>query len=144
MDRSTSVLIVDDDAITSETFAHSLRLHGFDTHTAANGDEALRVASSRPLDAIITDLHMPATDGLGFLRRLREQPALEAVPVALVTADVFLNEADEATIRSLGATIRYKPLWIEDVLELTLQLCGEPRRHPDPPHGRQQRVPELP
>jgi CheY-like chemotaxis protein len=123
-----SVLIVDDDDITAETFARSLRLHGFDVRTAANGEEALTVADSHTPDAIITDLHMPLRDGLGFLRQLRERPELRRVPVALLTGDVFLSDATEAGLRACGATIRFKPFWIEDLLELTERLLHDTLR----------------
>ena len=68
---------------------------------------------------------MPLVDGLVFLRRLRELAAHRHTPVAIVTGDYFLNEPILAEMRSLGATVRYKPLWMDDLSALVQSLLAQ-------------------
>jgi CheY-like chemotaxis protein len=66
---------------------------------------------------------MPLVDGLGFLRRLRaaEGPR-RRTPVAVVTGDYFLDEQLSAELRQLGAELKFKPLWLEDLVGLAHTL----------------------
>jgi CheY-like chemotaxis protein len=67
-------------------------------------------------------LRMPLIDGLGFLRRLRAGDGHRHTPVAIVTGDYFLDDTVATQLRELGATVRFKPLWLEDLVSLTRRL----------------------
>ena len=67
-------------------------------------------------------MRMPITSGLQFLRLIRSRPALHETPVAIVTGDYFLSDAIQQELRALGASIRYKPLWLEDLIVLAKHL----------------------
>jgi DNA-binding response OmpR family regulator len=99
-----------------------LRLEGFTVRTAFNAETGLLEAQSSHPDAIILDLRMPTIDGLGFLRRLRHQDEHRSTPVAIVTGDIFLNRDVTAELKRLGAQIRYKPLWLDDLVGLAKSL----------------------
>ncbi|PYR48090.1 MAG: hypothetical protein DMF95_14905 [Acidobacteria bacterium] len=116
------ILIVDDDEGVTQTFARMLRLEGYQVRTAVNAEKGLQEADlSRP-DAIILDLRMPLVDGLGFLRRLRARDAQRSTPVAIVTGDYFLEDSVSTELRELGAQLRFKPLWLEDLVGLARNL----------------------
>lgn len=116
------ILVVDDDAGVTSTFARMLRLEGFDVRTALNGEMGLREAfQSRP-DAIILDLRMPLVDGLRFLQRLRADHEQRDVPVAIVTGDYFLDDEVTDELRQLGAEVKFKPLWLDDLVDLARNL----------------------
>jgi DNA-binding response OmpR family regulator len=119
---TATILIVDDDEGVTQTFARMLRLEGFRVRTAGNAEIGLREAEESHPDAIILDLRMPLVDGLGFLRRLRESEHEKATPVAIVTGDYFLEDAVSAELRELGAELRFKPLWLEDLVGLARNL----------------------
>ena len=122
-DRTTStILIVDDDEGVTQTFARMLRLEGYRVHTAINAESGLVEAAHCQPDAIILDLRMPLVDGLAFLRRLRHNAEQRTTPVAIVTGDYFLDEAVSAELRELGAELRFKPLWLEDLVGLARDL----------------------
>jgi len=122
-ERSMStILIVDDDEGVTQTFARMLRLEGFKVRTALNAQTGLREAEEYHPDAIILDLRMPLIDGLGFLRRLREGAGNQQTPVAIVTGDYFLDDAVSNELRELGAELRFKPLWLEDLVGLARNL----------------------
>jgi DNA-binding response OmpR family regulator len=120
--QTSTILIVDDNEGVTETFARLLRLEGFDVYTAMTAEIGLREARSVQPDAIILDLRMPLVDGIGFLRRLRAQDDQRETPVAIVTGDYFLDDSVSAEIRRLGAELKFKPLWQEDLVGLARTL----------------------
>jgi two-component system response regulator PrrA len=119
---ASRILVVDDDEGVTSTFARMLRLEGFDVRTALNGEMALREASQSRPDAIILDLRMPLVDGLRFLQRLRADNEQRDVPVAIVTGDYFLDDEVTDELRQLGAEVRFKPLWLDDLVGLARNL----------------------
>jgi two-component system, chemotaxis family, CheB/CheR fusion protein len=119
-----TILIVDDDRSVADTFARMLRLEGFAVETALSAAMALDMASASRPDAIFLDMRMPAATGLEFLRRLRTIPGLTHIPVAIVTGDYFLTDPDKLEFRKLGAEIRYKPLFYEDLIPLARTLVN--------------------
>ena len=122
-DRSTAkILIVDDDEGVTQTFARMLRLEGYQVRTAVSAEKGLQEAEQSHPDAIILDLRMPLVDGLGFLRRLRSRDEHSSTPVAIVTGDYFLDDAVSNELRELGAELRFKPLWLEDLVGLARNL----------------------
>ncbi len=121
-ETASKILIVDDDEGVTQTFARMLRLEGYQVRTAVNAETGLREAEDCHPDAIILDLRMPLVDGLGFLRRLREHDEQRLVPVAIVTGDYFLDDAVSSELRELGAELRFKPLWLEDLVGLARNL----------------------
>jgi DNA-binding response OmpR family regulator len=122
-ERNTSkILIVDDDEGVTQTFARMLRLEGYQVRTAVSAEKGLIEAEQSRPDAIILDLRMPLVDGLGFLRRLRARDDQRKTPVAIVTGDYFLDDSVSTELRELGAELRFKPLWLEDLLGLARNL----------------------
>ena len=118
----SSILIVDDDRSVADTFARILKLEGFAVATAFNADEGLALVQDTTPDAIILDMRMPITNGLQFLKMVRARPHLVATPVAIVTGDYFLPDPSQLELKQLGAEIRFKPLWLEDLIALARSL----------------------
>ena len=119
---ASKILIVDDDEGVTQTFARMLRLEGYQVRTAVTAEKGLQEADSSHPDAIILDLRMPMVDGLGFLRRLRSRNEHSSTPVAIVTGDYFLDDAASTELHELGAELRFKPLWLEDLVGLARNL----------------------
>jgi DNA-binding response OmpR family regulator len=92
------VLVVDDEANIREVIGQYLALDGFKVLLAADGDEALRLAASEPVDLVLLDLMLPGIDGWEVCQRLR---ARSAVPIVMLTARG--EEADMLAGFGLGA-----------------------------------------
>ena len=118
------VLIIDDDEAVTQTFAGILRLEGHEVRTALDAESGLRQADTLHPDAIIVDLRMPLINGLGFLYRLRSRERGKNTPVAIVTADYTLDESIPRELAELGAQLHFKPLWLEDVVDLAHSLLS--------------------
>jgi DNA-binding response OmpR family regulator len=119
-----TILIVDDDRSVADTFARMLKLEGFSVVTALSAEAGLELADNVHPSAIILDMRMPITNGLQFLRTVRARPHLVDIPVAIVTGDYFLAEPIQLELKALGASIRFKPLWLEDLIALARTLVS--------------------
>jgi DNA-binding response OmpR family regulator len=119
-----TILIVDDDRSVADTFARMLKLEGFSVATALNAEAGLELADNVRPHAIILDMRMPITNGLQFLRTLRTKPHLVDVPVAIVTGDYFLPDPIQNELKALGASLRFKPLWLEDLIALAKTMVA--------------------
>ena len=117
------ILIVDDDRSVADTFSRLLTLEGFEVATALDPGLGLELADTIAPSAIILDLRMPLISGLQFLRAIRARPHLAQTPVAIVTGDYFLSDALQEEVASLGATLRFKPMWVEDLVALARTLA---------------------
>jgi len=120
--RLGSILIIDDDESVVHSFARILTLEGYKVITAMNGSSGLKEAEAVRPDAIILDLRMPIVGGLVFLRRLRANALQRETPVAIVTGDFFLDDRVSAELQNLGAALKFKPLWLEDLVGLARTL----------------------
>jgi EAL domain-containing protein (putative c-di-GMP-specific phosphodiesterase class I) len=91
-DVSELVLLIEDDFSVRKMHARVLTRAGFRIEAAAGGAEALgMVERGLRVGAIVTDLHMPGLDGLGFMRAVRRHDL--DVPVIVVTGYPSLDSA---------------------------------------------------
>jgi response regulator RpfG family c-di-GMP phosphodiesterase len=75
------VLVVDDEAPIREVISEYLTGEGYETHTAADGLDAVSVMERREFDLVITDLSMPRMDGFGLIKKARDLQPLTTVIV---------------------------------------------------------------
>ncbi|HVG55349.1 MAG TPA: response regulator [Vicinamibacterales bacterium] len=127
-DSSTAprVLIVDDDPATADSFSRTLRLEGYEVWAALSAEEGLSLAQTHHPNVIVLDLRMPLTSGLQLLRAIRAIPGLASTPVAIVTGDYGLEDEMRDEIKALGAELRFKPIWIEELVTLARELLRVP------------------
>ena len=135
MNTPARILIVDDDETVLQTFAKALSLEGYDVRVAADPLLGLRQVEETAPDAILLDLRMPFVNGVGFLYRLRAQPAHRDTPVAIITGDSCIDDPAMTELLGLNAEVRFKPMWIDEVVTLTRELLAKPRAHD---HARSQ------
>jgi two-component system chemotaxis sensor kinase CheA len=76
-----TVLLVDDKAFFRDMLGPVLRAAGYRVKTAANADQALKLLTEIPVDALVTDLEMPGRSGLQLIEDMRRQPALRHLTV---------------------------------------------------------------
>jgi two-component system, chemotaxis family, chemotaxis protein CheY len=124
--KKLRVLIVDDSSVMRKIVERSLRQAGLeleDVREASNGAEGLAEVQSSTFDLILSDINMPAMDGLEFLRGLANLPSAKGVPVVMITTEG--SEARVVEALSIGAKgyIR-KPFTPEQVKERLGPLLG--------------------
>jgi two-component system response regulator len=105
------VLLVEDDSDDVELTRWSLGQIGIDQiEVAMDGAQAMDLLRNRPLPGLVLlDLRLPLVDGLEVLARLRSDPELKAIPVAVLTSSE--NPLDRTACLALGvAAYLSKPL----------------------------------
>ena len=132
MTLQSRVLVIDDDEALRSVFARALTREGYSVQVAATAEEALnQVAQERP-DAILLDLKMPMINGVGFLYRLRENPANRDIPVALITGEHALDDATANDLLALSARVWHKPLSLDDLRGVARTLLARERSETTP------------
>jgi CheY-like chemotaxis protein len=96
-----TVLVVDDLHVARDMMARLLRLDGYETLTAEDGEAALAAVEAGHPDLMLLDLTMPDMDGLDVLRRLRADRRNAGMPVVMFSAVADPRLVAEA--RRLGA-----------------------------------------
>ena len=108
-----AVLIVDDEYGLAEMAAELLSLQGHSVATAINGKLALEAIGERRPDVIIVDLMMPIMAGDELVRRLKQDPALCAIPIIMMSAAGL--EAVDADLHPVIAGFLSKPFTFDEV-----------------------------
>jgi CheY-like chemotaxis protein len=88
------VLIADDKQSNRELLRAILENANYTVVEAADGEEALLLASESNPHLVILDIHMPKRDGFGVITELRKDPMLQGVPIMALTASASFNEKD--------------------------------------------------
>jgi two-component system CheB/CheR fusion protein len=119
-----TILIVEDDTGTVETFKQILEKNGYRVRVALDAEAGLLALEHATPSAIILDLHLPTANGVEFLRQLRMARPRIRIPVAMVTGDYFLEDSDAEELRRLNIQVYFKPLWEDDLLVLVGDLLA--------------------
>lgn len=83
------VLLCDDEIHILRAAEFKFKRAGYDVQVAGDGEEAWEMIQAGRPDLLITDFQMPRLDGLGLIRRVRENPATRDLPVLMLTAKGF-------------------------------------------------------
>jgi two-component system, cell cycle response regulator DivK len=117
------ILVVDDAADNVAMLSLALQQQGYKVVTAANGEDAISVATQTNPNLILMDINLPTLDGLGATRRIRENEALRDVPVIAVTA--FSTEGFQRAAYDAGISgYLTKPIDLDRMNQLIARLLS--------------------
>ena len=125
MSETTRVLVVDNDA--DSLLLLRLILGSppeYEAVFCSGPAQALALAHRRRFDVLVTDLHMPAMDGLELAARLRESDP--TLPVLLITAHASVDAAVRA-VRGSVTDFLTKPL-LADAVRDSIDAAAAVRR----------------
>jgi DNA-binding response OmpR family regulator len=111
--------VADDDPLLLSLLEHKLQAAGYNVHAVNDGAEALDAAEAQRPALIILDAMMPVIDGFEALRRLKDDPALRATPVVMLTA--LKQEEHVVGALKLGAADFLPKPFIPDELVARIQ-----------------------
>jgi DNA-binding NtrC family response regulator len=122
MDRTGSILVVEDDAAMRELLSEELIDAGFAVQSAGSAAGGLEIARSARFDLVVTDLRMPEMDGFDLIRGVMALP--EPPHIIMITAFGSIETAIRAV--KLGAyDYITKPFEIEELLLVADKALGE-------------------
>ncbi|MGE8657298.1 MAG: response regulator [Achromobacter sp.] len=121
---AATILVADDSATMRMIVQATLTGAGWKVLTAGNGQEALEVAKSHPVDLVVSDWNMPVMGGLQLIQGLREQEQYLDVPVLVLTTEDDVDSKMAA--RDLGVCgWLSKPVDPDVLVELASELLNE-------------------
>jgi PAS domain S-box-containing protein len=115
------ILVVDDDAGSRTALDALLRVDGFETSHAADGEAALAVATRELPDLVLTDLQMPLMDGVELCQRLHELD--RDLPVVIMTAHTDMQSVIDS-LRAGAEDYLIKPVLADAVLWCVKRALG--------------------
>jgi two-component system response regulator ResD len=95
-----TVLVVDDEPTILDVVGRYMERAGYETHRAADGPEALRLAARHRPDLVVLDLMLPGIDGIEVMRQLHEEPG---PPIAVIMLTARGEESDRLVGLRRGA-----------------------------------------
>ena len=115
------VLVVDDLEMNRRVLAAGCRrLGAVRTEAASSSEEALSKLRHETFDLVLTDMKMPGMDGGDFIRAVRSELGLTALPVFIVTADIEARNY----YKQLGADgVLLKPVVLSRLAETLSSAC---------------------
>lgn len=122
--QKPNILIVDDDQDILKLISIRLGAAGYNTTTANNGAEAMAIISLQRPDLVLSDLRMPAMDGMALLEAVHS--AHPTLPVIILTAHGSIPDAVRATQRGVFGFLT-KPFDSQELLHqvsAALRLSG--------------------
>ena len=126
MESRANILVVDDDADIRLGLSIRLKMAGYQTCQACDGDDAVNMAFALQPDAVLMDVRMPRKNGLMALAEMRMRPQTNHIPVVMISASL----PDEKSALNAGAYIFLRKPYAGHLLlsALISALASAPRR----------------
>ena len=122
MTMPKKILVIEDDEVARELMRTVLERNGYEVSVAENGVEGYDTAVFLRPDLIVTDIRMPGADGIHVVRRVRDTPSLERIPILVTTA---FGDGNATFSLQQGATAyEPKPLDPQSFLATINRLLG--------------------
>lgn len=127
MDNRKKILIVEDEDDTRWLIKASLESAGYNVTDASNGQEALKIALTKPLDLIISDVIMPVMDGFKLNKELKKNKKTADIPFLVQTARGKMEDS----FRAIGVDdFIAKPFGPQDLIAKVSALLDRPPIQP--------------
>ncbi|MFT5313285.1 MAG: two-component system sensor histidine kinase/response regulator [Paraglaciecola sp.] len=118
--HALNILVVEDEPINAEVLLSMLNKMGHYTLHAANGDQAVTLATTEDIDLILMDINLPDFSGIEASHKILKEHKIK-VPIIAITANVYLH--DKLSIKQAG--MRYhltKPVQFNELKDVVATL----------------------
>ncbi len=116
--ENPSLLITDDDSAFRHTLQEVLESLGFHTILAEDGEQAVRIVSTKVVHLVLLDMHMPKLTGLETLRQVKQVKAL--LPCILMSANLDEMIVEQAR-RDHAFSVLPKPVTLRQITGIVRQ-----------------------
>lgn len=124
-EETLDIIVVDDDPAIGELSRDLLNNAGYKVRLVASAEELLAIVGTCRPRALVLDMMMPGMDGMELLRKIRSDPGMKGVKIALVTAKAFPIERERAY--QFGADLFIgKPYDVANYVNSVSALLGTP------------------
>ncbi|MEX2185275.1 MAG: response regulator [Pirellulales bacterium] len=119
-----SVLLCDDDVHILRAAEIKFSRAGFEVRAATDGLDAWREIERRCPDLVITDCQMPRMSGIELVDRIRVTPAVQHLPVIMLTAKGFELSHETLLEQSGVAAVVCKPFSPRELLRMAEEVLS--------------------
>ncbi len=116
------ILVVDDQPVMRDILEQFLRAGGHFVSTAAGSDEGLAKARSLPVDLVVLDLDMAASDGFRLAARLKDERG--SLPVLFISARHKPHDLGKIGLKDAGGFLGV-PFSLAEVRVTVARLLGD-------------------
>jgi two-component system, chemotaxis family, chemotaxis protein CheY len=112
-----SILIVDDSETVRAVLMKTLRLAEVpitEVHQANQGVQALEVLRTHRIDLVLADINMPVMNGLELVAAMKNDPALLAIPVIIISTEGSQTRIEALRAQGIAGFVR-KPFTPESI-----------------------------
>ena len=111
------ILVVEDDPIALKLIRDVLKISGYKTIEATDGEQGVELAKARKPDLILMDIMMPVMDGYAACRAIKRDKATKTIPVVMLTS--LEHELNKEIGKDVGADEYItKPLAHKELLDV--------------------------
>lgn len=90
------ILLVEDNEMNRDMLSRRLVRNGFEVAIAIDGGQGVAMATSEKPDLILMDMSLPVLDGWEATRRVKADPATQAIPVIALTAHAMAEDKEKS------------------------------------------------
>lgn len=126
------VLVAEDNAVNQKVLVRLLEKQGHEVEVAADGMEALRLATSKHFDLVLMDVQMPSLDGLEVTRLIREfeaESGNQRAPILMLTAAAMAGDRDKGIAAGADGYIA-KPVSLPQLVKSIEQIIRSQGKEP--------------
>jgi CheY-like chemotaxis protein len=125
MSAMPTILLVEDNELNRDMLSRRLQRRGFAVSIALDGEQAVAAATEQAPQLILMDMSLPVMDGWEATRRLKAQPATQAIPVIALTAHAMSGDRERAIAAGCD-DFDTKPVDLERLLGKIQALLDDP------------------
>ena len=117
---SKTIMIVDDSKSVRAVIGMTLKMAGYETVIAEDGQQALDYITDKnnqKIDLIVTDVNMPNMDGITLIKELKKIEEFSTIPVCILTTETEQEKMDQESSGLNDAWIM-KPVQPAHVLDI--------------------------
>jgi len=123
-EEKKKILVVEDDAILSDTYFKYLEKRNYEIETAFDGEEAIKKVEKFGPDLILLDLIMPKIDGIGVLKALKNKEETKNIPILLLTNLEDQDKIAEAVVLGCPNYLIKTEYTLDDIEKKMKDLMG--------------------
>jgi CheY-like chemotaxis protein len=129
----TKILVAEDNAVNRELLRELLETRAYTVVEACDGEEALRMIEQTQPDLLLLDIGMPVLDGFAVVRKIRENPRFDSLPVVAVTAYAMQGDREKILNSKFDGYLS-KPVNARALAEELERLLGKRENREAPPN----------
>ena len=115
--RGKTVLLADDDVRNIYSMTKALEKYQMNVVPAMDGNEALELMKSHPVDVVLMDMMMPGMDGYESIKSIRSKPQYKGLPIIAVTAKAMSGDREKCIAAGASDYIS-KPVDLDQLVSL--------------------------